>query len=75
MKFEVAIRHFLKLAKAYLVDAPAMLEPNGLGISSHYTIYPSVHINHGHNFTSHYAIYNEAAGKTHEYWGSNDLYI
>lgn len=75
MKFEIAIRHFIKLAKAYLIDAPAMLEPNGLGISHHYTIYPSVHVNHGHNFTSHYAIYNEGNGKTHEYWGSNELYI
>ena len=81
MRFDYAIEHYTNLLPNALVLNSGCLEPQILqGIvqpdidwnSEH----PSVHVNHGTHFTSHYSIYStDRISYTHPYWGEYTQYL
>lgn len=69
MRFDNAIGHFERMILKAIKERNVILEPNNLQIRSCKN--PSLHINHGQHFTSHFSIYSKS--NIHEYeseWGN-----
>lgn len=75
MLFDDALAHFTKLLPLALVHNSGLLEPQ-LPMTVWNSALPSVHINHGSHFTSHYSIYSTTdISPTHPYWGDHSKYL
>lgn len=57
MRFNDAIKHFEFMAIKAIKERSVVLEPNNLQLR--FCKNPSLHINHGKHFTSHYTIYSK----------------
>jgi len=78
MRFDEAITHCESILANALVNNSGLIEPQvGNIIRTKWECKnPSVHINHGHHFTSHYSIYSSTdLSKTDPYWGNHDNYL
>jgi hypothetical protein len=78
MRFDEAIAHCESILANALVNNSGLIEPQvGNIIRTQWECTnPSVHINHGHHFTSHYSIYSSTdLSKTDPYWGNHDNYL
>ena len=78
MRFDEAIAHCESILSNALVNNSGLIEPQVGNITR--TKWecknPSVHINHGHHFTSHYSIYSSTdLRQTNPYWGNHDKYV
>jgi hypothetical protein len=71
MRFEYAINHFEEKMRIIEKQGWDCLEPNE--VERYNTKYPSIHINHGRHFTSHYQCYTNANSINNEYWGDSKL--
>lgn len=72
MKYDYAVKYFERLLLVYMRGEFELLEPS---IKHRHTISnPSIHINHGNHFTSHYSIYSKDTTKENNYWGNFDKY-
>ena len=76
MRFEDAIKHCEKILENALTTNSGLIEPQkGMVRRTWETKNPSVHVNHGIHFTSHFSIYDlENPQKTNKYWGSYTKY-
>ena len=76
MRFEEAITHCENILANALVSNSGLIEPQfGMVRRTWKTKNPSVHINHGIHFTSHYSIYDsEKTQETNKYWGNYSKY-
>jgi hypothetical protein len=76
MKFNYAISHFESILPNALVRNAGIAEPphekNNIGAWN--CVNPSVHVNHGHHFTSHYTIYSTEKSRLNNYWGTYESY-
>lgn len=68
MRFTDAIKHCENILANALIRNAGMIEPE-LQRTNWQTKNPSVHVNHGHHFTSHYSIYSDKLKTKNEYWG------
>lgn len=75
MRFEDAIEHCEKILPNALVRNSGMIESQTMERKQWEALNPSVHVNHGHHFTSHYSIYRKADTTFNEYWGEHSEYI
>jgi hypothetical protein len=78
MRFDEAITHCESILANALVNNSGLIEPQvGNIIRTKWECKnPSVHINHGHHFTSHYSIYSSTdLSETGPYWGNHDNYL
>jgi hypothetical protein len=78
MRFDEAIAHCESILGNALVNNSGLIEPQvGNIIRSKWECKnPSIHINHGHHFTSHYSIYSSTdLRQTNPYWGNHDKYV
>ena len=70
MHFDEAISHCEKILANALITNSGLIEPQNLKRKQWQCIHPSVHINHGYHFTSHYNVYSKKGIYTvHPYWG------
>lgn len=74
MRFNDAIKHFESILPNALVRNSGLLEPQ-IPMKDWYAKHPSVHVNHGYHFTSHYSIYGEGNEEIHNYWGDYRDYL
>ena len=74
MRFEDAIPHFEKVFKNGMLVGAGLVEPQDLERIQWECDNPSVHINHGHHYTSHNQIYSKDTTPDNEYWGSYSEY-
>ena len=59
-----------KILANALITNSGLIEPQNLKRKQWQCIHPSVHINHGYHFTSHYNVYSKKGIYTvHPYWG------
>ena len=76
MKFNYAISHFESSLPNALIRNAGIAEPphekNNIGAWN--CVNPSVHVNHGHHFTSHYTIYSTEKSPLNNYWGGYESY-
>lgn len=72
MKYGYAVNYFEKLILTYLKGEFSMLEPP----IKHrcFNKNPSIHVNHGKSFTSHYNIYSKTTTQEDPYWGEFSNY-
>jgi hypothetical protein len=78
MHFEDAILHCQDILANALIRNCGLIEPQNLDRIQWESLNPSVHINHGHHFTSHYNVYRkDNIYSEHPYWGEhkNWLYL
>lgn len=73
MRFIDAIKHCEKILANALIRNAGMIEPE-LERTNWQTKNPSVHVNHGHHFTSHYSIYSDKLKTKNDYWGDIKKY-
>jgi hypothetical protein len=71
MKFEEAIRHCESILANALVRNSGLIEPQNIIRKQWDCINPSIHINHGKHFTSHFNVYTKNTFTYHEYWGEH----
>jgi hypothetical protein len=71
MKFDEAIRHCESILSNALIRNAGLIEPQNLIRKQWECINPSVHINHGKHFTSHFNVYTKNVFDTHGYWGEH----
>ena len=75
MRFDEAIKHCESILPNALVTNSGMIESQTMKRSQWVCINPSVHINHGKHFTSHYNVYRKGQErKTNSYWGDFNKY-
>jgi len=76
MRFNEAIEHCEKILANALRTNSGLIEPQeGVVRRTWETKNPSVHVNHGIHFTSHFSIYDsENTEKTNTYWGDYNDY-
>jgi hypothetical protein len=74
MRFNDAIKHFESILRNALVRNSGLLEPQ-IPMVDWQAPNPSVHVNHGYHFTSHYSIYGNGDTNTHPYWGDYTEYL
>jgi hypothetical protein len=75
MRFDDAVTHFTNLLPTALIHNSGLLEPQ-LTMTDWNSEFPSVHINHGSHFTSHFSIYSTTdISSTHPYWGEHSRYL
>lgn len=84
MKFNSAIKHFENIFPNALLENRGSLEPWYSKTESFKSINwvnrdwicknPSVHINHGHAFTSHFETFQKVFSESNEYWGDFSEY-
>ena len=72
MRFDEAIRHCESILANALVRNAGLIEPQNLVRKQWRCINPSIHINHGKHFTSHFNIYTKNTFENHEYWGRHE---
>lgn len=76
MNFDEAIKHCESILVNALITNSGLIEPQKLKRSQWMCKNPSVHVNHGSHFTSHYSIYKLGEEQTqNDYWGKLDNYI
>lgn len=75
MRFEDAIKHCESILANALVTNSGMIEPQSIIRKQWECINPSIHINHGRHFTSHYNIYKKDTYTNHPYWGEHSQYL
>lgn len=73
MLYQDAVDHFSSLLKNALIYNKGVLEPPIPNTVWH-CLAPSVHINHGKHFTSHYTIYSTSTTPHEPYWGDSTQY-
>lgn len=71
MRFNEAIRHCESILSNALIRNAGLIEPQTLIRKQWECINPSIHINHGRHFTSHFNIYTRDIFDSHEYWGTH----
>jgi hypothetical protein len=71
MKFGEAIRHCESILANALVRNSGLIEPQNIIRKQWNCINPSIHINHGKHFTSHFNVYTKNTFTHHEYWGEH----
>jgi hypothetical protein len=76
MKFDYAIKHFESILPNALIANSGIAEPphDNNNIEEWNCINPSVHVNHGYHFTSHYSIYSKEKTSLNYYWENYELY-
>jgi hypothetical protein len=75
MKVEDALQHFHSILGNALVTNSGMIEDQKFVRKQWECKNPSVHINHGSHFTSHFSIYRkDNTYKIHPYWGEHSQY-
>lgn len=72
-RFEDAISHCEKILPNALITNGGIIEPD-LKRTDWRSKNPSVHVNHGHHFTSHCNIYSTETKETNSYWGHISKY-
>jgi hypothetical protein len=73
MKFDDAIRHCERILPNALITNSGMIETQTMTRKKWNAVNPSIHINHGYHFTSHYNVYKKTGiFKEHSYWGNHD---
>jgi hypothetical protein len=81
MRFDYAIEHYTNLLPNALVFNSGCLEPKKLKAMVQPdidwdSVQPSVHVNHGTHFTSHFSIFSTTnVTPTHPYWGNHAQYL
>jgi hypothetical protein len=71
MRFDEAIRHCESILANALIRNSGLIEPQNLIRKQWNCINPSIHINHGKHFTSHFNVYTKNTFTHHEYWGEH----
>jgi hypothetical protein len=71
MKFEEAIKHCESILSNALIRNSGLIEPQNIIRKQWNCINPSIHINHGRHFTSHFNVYTKNVFTHHEYWGEH----
>lgn len=75
MRFDEAIKHCENILANALIRNSGLIEPQDLERKTWNCVNPSVHINHGLHFTSHYNIYRkDDVYVDHPYWGNFESY-
>ena len=74
MRFSDAITHFEKVLKNAILIGAGLVEPQDLERIQWEAPNPSVHINHGHHYTSHNSIYSTQTTEVDDYWGEYTQY-
>ena len=73
MKFDFAVEHFKNVLFRSIV-AQALLEPTHDPVyTRRQSVQPSIHVNHGRHFTSHFNIYTKKYFAEHPYWGNYEV--
>lgn len=73
MRFDSAVTHFESLITKGIIGSVVM-EPKNL--IERRCSNPSVHINHGRHFTTHFMVYsNNNISHYHEYWGDSKILV
>lgn len=75
MRFDDAIQHCERILGNALIRNSGLIEPQDMVRKQWESPNQSVHVNHGHHFTSHFSIYGTANGTYNEYWGEHSQYI
>ena len=75
MKFDDAIQHCERILENALVTNSGLIEPQDIIRKQWHSQNPSVHINHGYHFTSHFSIYGNGDKTIHPYWGDHKEYL
>jgi len=78
MRFDEAIKHCESILKNALVTNSGLIEPQIPNIKREKweCKNPSVHVNHGGHFTSHFSIYSSTnLKKIDSYWGNSNDYL
>lgn len=75
MRFEDAIKHCERILPNALVTNSGLIESQTMIRKQWNAENPSVHINHGYHFTSHYSIYGNGEKIIHPYWGNHTEYL
>jgi hypothetical protein len=70
MKFNEAIRHCESILANALVRNAGLIEPQNIIRKQWECINPSIHVNHGSHFTSHFNVYTKNTFNYHGYWGN-----
>lgn len=74
MRFNDAIKHFEAILPNAIVRNSGLVEPQ-IEMQEWYSLYPTIHVNHGFHFTSHYSIYKKDRFDTEiAYWGKAQNY-
>jgi hypothetical protein len=71
MRFDEAIRHCESILANALIRNSGLIEPQNLIRKQWDCTNPSIHINHGRHFTSHFNVYTKNIFTHHEYWGEH----
>lgn len=75
MRFNEAIKHCENILSNALIRNAGLVEPQNITRKQWECINPSIHINHGYHFTSHYNVYRkDQQYLEHPYWGSFENY-
>lgn len=75
MRFNDAIKHFESILPNALVRNSGLVEPQ-MTMGEWRAPNESIHVNHGHHFTSHYVIYSKTNLESeHSYWGDYRDYL
>lgn len=75
LRFFDAIRHLESILPNAIHTNAGLVEPQGHKRLTWESRNPSVHINHGIHFTSHFCVYGEANSPDHPYWGGCGQYF
>lgn len=70
MRYDYAYDYFSSLIRSALLEDSIILEPSQGRIQRYSSSVPSVHIETGSNFTSHYQTFSPLSTKMNPYWGS-----
>lgn len=73
MKMNFAIQHFESILPNAIFSNSGSVEPN-ITIRSWKCNNPSIHVNHGRHFTSHYSVYSKNTFDEDNYWGNFNQY-
>ena len=71
MRFDEAIKHCESIFANALIRNSGLIEPQSMIRKQWNCINPSIHINHGKHFTSHFNVYTKDTYTYHEYWGEH----
>jgi len=75
MHFDDAINHCENILCNALIKNSGLIEPQDMERKQWESNNPSIHVNHGHHFTSHYNVYRkDSYFHQHPYWGSHDSF-
>lgn len=73
MKIDFAIEHFESILPNAIFSNSGSVEPNVI-IKPWSCKNPSIHVNHGRHFTSHYSVYSKDTTSEDPYWGHYSKY-